>query len=47
MIAEPPLIRLCHSEAEVTVETNASDYRLGEVLLQGGRPVAFASRTMT
>ena len=47
MISKPPLLRFCDLEEEVPIETNASDYGLGAVLLQGGRPVAFASSTMT
>ena len=46
MISEPPLLRYYDLEEEVTIETDASDYGLGAVLLQAGRPVAFASRTM-
>ena len=34
-------------EEEATIETDASDCGLEAVLLQAGRPVAFASRTMT
>ena len=47
LISEPPLLRYYDLEEEVTIETDASDYGLGAVLLQAGRPVAFASRTMT
>ena len=47
MISEAPLLRLYDLEEEVTIETDASDYVLGAVLRQGGRTVAFASRTMT
>ena len=47
LISEPLLLRYYDLEEEVTIETDASDYGLGAVLLQAGRPVAFASRTMT
>ena len=47
LISEPPLLCYYDLEEEVTIETNASDYGLVTVLLQAGRPVAFASRTMT
>ena len=47
LISEPPLLRYYDLEEEVTIETDPSDYALGGVLLQGGRPVLFASRTMT
>ena len=47
MILEPPLLHYYDLEEEVTVEIDASDYGLGAVLFQAGRPVPFASRTMT
>ena len=47
LISEPLLLRYYDLEEKVTIETDASDYGLGAVLLQAGRPVAFASRTMT
>ena len=47
MISEPPLLRFYDLEDEVPIETNASDYGLGAVLLQAGGPVAFSSRKMT
>ena len=48
MISEPPLLRFYDFELEeVTIKTGAGDYGLGAVLLQCGRTVAFASRTMT
>ena len=31
----------------VVIQTNASEYGLGTALLQGGRPIAFASNTLT
>ena len=33
--------------AEVTLQCDASEYGLGATLLQGGQPVAFASRTLS
>ena len=47
LISEPPPLCYYDLEEVVTIETNVSDYGLGTVLLQAGRPVAFAGRTMT
>ena len=47
LISEPPPLCYYDLEEVVTIETNASDYGLGTVLLQAGRPVTFAGRTMT
>ena len=47
IISEPPAWQYYDLVEEVTLETDASDYGLGTVLLQKGRPVAFASRTLT
>ncbi len=47
MISQPPVLQYYDLDEEVTLETDASDYGLGAVLLQNGRPVAFASRTLT
>ena len=46
MISVLPLLRYYGLEEEVAIETDAGDYGLGAILLQGGRPVAFASRRM-
>ena len=47
LISELPLLHYHDLEEAVTIETDASDYGLGAVLLQASRPVAFASCTMT
>ena len=47
MISEPPVLQYYDLEEDVTLETDASDYGLGDVLLQKGRPLAFASRTLS
>ena len=47
MLTEPPLLRYYDLEEEVTIESHSSDYSMGAVLLQVGRPAAFASRTLT
>ena len=47
MLTEPPLLRYYDLGEEVTIESDSSDYGMGAVLLQAGRPVAFASCTLT
>ena len=47
MILEPPVLQYCDLEEDVTLKTDASDYGLGALLLQKGRPVAFASPTLS
>ena len=47
MISQPPVLQYYDLDEQVVLETDASDYGLGAVLLQNGRPVAFASRTLT
>ena len=46
MLTEPPLLRY-YDQEECTVESDSSDYSMGAVLLQAGRPVAFASHILT
>ena len=47
MISELLLLQFYDLEEEVTIEIDASDNGLEAVLLQGGRPVAFACRIVT
>ena len=47
MIASAPVLRYYSVTDEVTVEADSSDYGLGAVLLQGGQPVAYASRALS
>ena len=47
MISQPPVLQYYNLGKQVVLETDASDYGLGAVLLQNGRAVAFASRTLT
>ena len=46
MIFELPLLSYNDLEEEIAIESDASVHGLEAVLLQGGRPVAFTSRTM-
>ena len=41
------LLRYYRLEDEVTIQCDASQTRLGTVLLQNGQPVAYASRLLT
>ena len=47
MLTEPPLLRYYDLEEAVTIESDSSDCSMGAVLMQAGRPVAFASHTLT
>ncbi len=47
MIATAPVLRYYCVSEEVTVEADSSEHGLGAVLLQGGQPVAYASRTLS
>lgn len=45
LVIQHPVLKFYNLE-EVTLQTDASNKGLGAVLLQGGQPVAFASRTL-
>jgi len=47
LISTAPTLRYYDVMEPVTVQCDASEHGLGAVLLQGGQPVAFASRTLT
>lgn len=46
-IAESPQLSIYDESKELTIENDASEYGLGSVLLQEGKPLAFASRTLS
>ena len=47
MITTTPVLGYFDSSAPVTLQVDASDYGLGAALVQSGKPVAYASSTMT
>lgn len=47
LVIEAPILRYFDSEKSVVIQCDASSTGLGGVLLQEGRPVAFASRALT
>ena len=47
MIINSPILAFYNLNKELTVVNDASDYGLGSVLTQEGRPVAFASHTLS
>ena len=47
LVIQHPVLKFYNLEEEVTLQTDASNKGLGAVLLQGGQPVAFASRTLS
>ena len=47
MLAEAPVLAFYNSDKELVLENDASEYGLGSVLLQDGKPVAHASRSLS
>ena len=47
MITEAPVLAFYKPEGKLVLENDACEYGIGSVLLQGGQPVAYASRTLT
>ena len=45
-IASPPCLKYFDVDDECSLETDASEYGLGAVVTQQGRPIAYASRTL-
>ena len=46
-IAESPTLAIYDHRKELTLENDASEYGIGSVLLQEGKPLAYASRTLS
>jgi hypothetical protein len=47
MVSNTPVLAFYDQKKELVLENDASEYGLGSVLFQDGRPVAFASRSLT
>jgi transposase InsO family protein len=47
MMSSAPVLRYYSQKEPITVSCDASQYGIGSVLLQGNRPVAYASKAMT
>ena len=47
MLINAPLLAFYDPTKEVRLENDASEYGLGSALFQEGKPVAYASRTLT
>ena len=47
LVVSAPVLKFYDMSDEVTVQSDASKNGLGATLLQGGQPVAFASRTLS
>ena len=47
LLANAPCLKYFDIEDECVLETDASDYGLGAVITQQGKPIAYASRTLT
>ena len=46
-VSVSPILRYYNLQEKVTIQCDASQHGLGAVLLQGGQPVAYASRALT
>lgn len=47
MITSSPVLAFYDPSGELTLENDASEYGIGSVLMQNGKPVAFSSRTLS
>ncbi|XP_011664712.2 uncharacterized protein K02A2.6-like [Strongylocentrotus purpuratus] len=47
MVSEAPLLAYYNPKEELTIQCDASNKGLGAALLQNGRPIAYASRSLT
>ena len=47
ILSEAPVLAFYNSDKELVLENDASEYGLGSVLLQDGKPVAYASRSLS
>ena len=47
MIVDSPVLSFYDPNKELTLENDASEYGLGTALIQDGRPIAFASRSLS
>jgi len=47
LLTSPPVLRYFNHKEEVQLQCDASDKGLGACLMQGGQPVAYASRSLT
>ena len=45
--SSPPCLKYSDVNEEVSIETDSSQFGIGGVVTQGGRPVTYASRTLT
>ncbi|XP_064647478.1 uncharacterized protein K02A2.6-like [Lineus longissimus] len=47
LVVEAPVLAMYNPSEELTLENDACDYGIGSVLMQCGRPIAYASRSLT
>ena len=47
MVTEPPILAFYDPAKELVIESDASQKGLGAVLMQQGRPIAYAIRALT
>ena len=47
LVTEAPTLAFYNHQEELTIQCDASQTGLGAVLMQNGRPIAYASRALT
>ena len=47
MLSQAPVLAFYDPQKKLTVENDACEYGLGSVLMQGGQPIAYASRSLS